>query len=80
MSRTSCLCRGATPQNPFTVWTYNPYGKRVRKSANPATDGTAQPEIYFYGITGQKLATFTSQWDGYNRRGGAGGDILKARS
>jgi YD repeat-containing protein len=47
-----------------TTWTYDPDGKRVEKSANPAADGTPQPEIYFYGITGQKLATFASQWDG----------------
>jgi RHS repeat-associated protein len=46
------------------TWTYDPNGKRIQKSANPASDGTPQPEIYFYSISGQKIATFDSNWDG----------------
>ena len=44
-------------------WSYDPYGRRVEKVS--ATYGVEQSnEIYFYGITGQKLATFVLGSDG----------------
>jgi RHS repeat-associated protein len=41
-----------TPGGP--AWTYDPWGKRIAKNAQDLQNC----EVYFYGITGQKLATF----------------------
>jgi RHS repeat-associated protein len=43
------------------VWyAYDPSGKRIRKDANDNSNGlySQTTELYFYGITGQKLATY----------------------
>jgi YD repeat-containing protein len=53
-------------------WSYDPGGKRIFKESpklpgNPDPNAHATCEFYFYGITGQKLATYTcfyAEWDG----------------
>jgi RHS repeat-associated protein len=46
-------------------WTYDPSGKRIQKTPPVQNDDNVpEPEIYFYNITGQRIATFDSHWDG----------------
>ena len=47
-----------------TTWTYDPYGKRVRKAIFDADTGQGPPELYFYSVSGQKIAPLTSTWNG----------------
>jgi RHS repeat-associated protein len=60
------LTSGTSPQ-----WTYDPSGKRVfAKTPGNGTTMATTCELYFYGITGQKLTTFQC---GYNdQTGGIG--------
>jgi len=53
-------------------WTYDPWGKRIWKTVPNATgSGTStQCEFYFYGITGQRLETWSC---GYNDSNGGDG-------
>jgi YD repeat-containing protein len=39
-------------------WSYDPGGKRVRKVSGATQDANTYFDVYFYGITGQKLMTF----------------------
>ena len=52
------LLQAGVPQ-----WTYDPKGKRVFSQAGSTC------EIYFYGITGQKLVTYTCSYEGQNNSG-----------
>ncbi|SPF54400.1 hypothetical protein SBA4_6360001 [Candidatus Sulfopaludibacter sp. SbA4] len=50
-------------QAPFSTYTYDHAGKRVFAApVTPSTIGSTPCEIYFYGITGQRLATFSCTW------------------
>ena len=51
-----------------TLWGYDPNGKRVQQTSLPAQNSANvyEPTIYFYSFSGQKIATFTSSWDGAN--------------
>jgi RHS repeat-associated protein len=53
-------------------WTYDPWGKRIWKTVpNTTGSGTStQCEFYFYGITGQRLETWSC---GYNDSNGGDG-------
>jgi RHS repeat-associated protein len=53
-------------------WTYDPWGKRIWKTVPNATgSGTStQCEFYYYGITGQRLETWSC---GYNDSNGGDG-------
>jgi RHS repeat-associated protein len=60
--------RRLSPAGDFAGWTYDPSGKRVF-GEKARWHGVSQTtcELYFYGITGQKLATYSC---GYNDQDG----------
>jgi RHS repeat-associated protein len=62
------LTSGTSPQ-----WTYDPSGKRVfAKTPGNGTTVATTCEIYFYGITGQRLVTYQC---GYNDQTGGNGQF-----
>jgi RHS repeat-associated protein len=66
-------------------WSYDPGGKRIFKES-PKIPGSPDPnahatcEFYFYGITGQKLATYTCQYAEWDGGDGSFGATLASRN
>ena len=64
-----------------TWYSYDPFGRRVMKDVNPDPQGNnggpgytgGAWELYFYGITGQKLATVQCTYNGNNPTCSLGG-------
>ena len=66
------------PPGGFAGWSYDPKGKRVLAETLKSSSSNTTCEIYFYGITGQKLATYTCNYA--DQTGGNGSFFITVKS